>query len=189
MGKRNLVVKEDYEYFHDLCFGEKICNSETIVLDVKDNNKDWLVGNDELEHVSTCNKIKLIVERKLSLFKYGIKLHRPEFIEKPYFRFDSDGPAHRNISEALTDQMVTTPHFNTFNEEGEEYAYKSEILKKDKESNAIMNDLSFGIAHFFQEANIKTNDPEKYPEVRKKNEELFEIEHRIDPLRGINFLE
>ena len=37
------------------------------------------------------------------------------------------------------------------------YKDKSDVLKSEKDAKAIVENLDFGISHFFQETNIKTN--------------------------------
>ena len=188
MNKPNLEIRDNYEYFQELSYAEKNLATNPIVLVPKRNNRDWLKHSTPVDHSTIDENITLIVEKKLSFHKYGIKLHCPEFTEKPYFRFDSDGPAHRNKSESrLSEQIITTPHFNTYDEKGQEFAYKSDALKDEKNAKAIVENLDFGISHFFQETNIKTNGKEEYPEIKFNEPELFEIAPETDPLNGIDF--
>jgi len=190
MSKLNLDVRDNYEYLQKLSYEEKNLSINPIVLEPKKNNGDWLIQSTKIDHFTIKENITLIVEKKLSLYKYGIKLHCPNFTEKPYFRFDSDGPAHRNKTELpLSEQKITTPHFNTYDEKGQEFAYKSDTLKSEEDAKAIVENLDFGISHFFQETNIKTNGKTEYPEIRVDNPELFEIEPETDPLNGIEFLD
>ncbi|EAQ49592.1 hypothetical protein [Leeuwenhoekiella blandensis] len=190
MSKINLEVRDNYEFLQELSYEEKNLNTNTIVLEPKRNNRDWLKQSSNIDHSTIEENITLIVEKKISFFKYGIKLHCPNFTSQPYFRFDSDGPAHRNKSEpSLPEQKITTPHFNTFDEKGNEFAYKSETLKRDEDAQAIAEDLNFGISHFFKETNIKTNGKEEFPEIKIDEPELFEIELDTDPLNGIDFLD
>jgi hypothetical protein len=190
MSKLNLDVKDNYEYFQELSYEEKNLATNPIVLEEKKNNKDWLKQSAKIDHSTINENITLIVEKKQSLYKYGIKLHCPNFTEKPYFRFDSDGPAHRNKTELrLSEQIITTPHFNTFDKKGQEFAYKSKTLKSEKDAQAIVANLDFGISHFFQETNIKTKGKTEYPEIKVNEPELFKIEPKTDPLNGIDFLD
>ena len=190
MGKSNIDIKNNYEYFKDLCYAEKNLKANPIVLEPKKSNRDWLKQSEKIEHSTIDENINLVVEKKISLYKYGIKLHCPNFTEKPYFRFDSDGPAHRNKTELpLPEQKITTPHFNTYDEKGQEYAYKSEVLKNEEDAMAIVKNLDFGISHFFQETNIKTHGKEEYPKIEVNEPELFEVKPENDPLNGIDFLD
>lgn len=190
MSKLNLDVKDNYEYFQDLSYKIKNLPTNPIVLTAKENNKDWLKTSTKIDHSTIPENINLIVEKKRSVYKYGIKLHCPNFTEKPYFRFDSDGPSHRNKTEVpLTQQIITTPHFNTYDDKGQEFAYKSDALLNKLDAKAIVDNIDFGISHFFQETNILTNGKEEYPEIKVHELELFEIEPDNDPLNGIEFLD
>lgn len=190
MNKINIEVRDNFEYFKDLSYEEKNISTNPIILVPKRNNRDWLKKTIKIDHLTIEENITLIVEKKLSFYKYGIKLHCPNFTEKPYFRFDSDGPAHRNKTELpLSKQIITTPHFNTFDAKGQEFAYKSDTLKSEKDAKAIVDNLDFGISHFFQETNIKTNGKAEYPEIKVDEPELFEVELKTDPLNGIDFLD
>jgi hypothetical protein len=75
------------------------------------------------------------------------------------------------------------------NLKGQEFAYKSDALKSEKDAKAIIENLDFGISHFFQETNIKTNGKEEFPKIKVNEPELFEIEPKTDPLSGIDFLD
>ncbi|TCK67207.1 hypothetical protein DFQ05_0980 [Winogradskyella wandonensis] len=190
MSKINLDVRDNYEYFEELTYSEKNIKDNPIILEPKRNNRDWLKQSTKVDHSTIEENIKLIIEKKLSLYKYGIKLHCPSFTEKPYFRFDSDGPAHRNkTDQPLNEQLITTPHFNSFDKKGQEFAYKSDVLKSEEDAKAIVENLDFGISHFFQETNLKLNNGEEFPEIKVTEPELFEIEPEIDPLNGIEFLD
>lgn len=189
MSKLNIDVKDNYDYLKELSYTEKNIDTKLIILEPKRNNRDWLIKTTKIDHSTIDENITLIVEKKLSLYKYGIKLHCPDFTEKPFFRFDSDGPAHRNKDElSLSEQKITTPHFNTYDENGQEFAYKSLVLKNEKDSKAIVENIDFGISHFFQETQIKINGKEDYPEIKVNEPELFEIDSETDPLNGIDFL-
>ncbi|MDT0644970.1 hypothetical protein RM553_19210 [Zunongwangia sp. F363] len=190
MSEINLKVKQNYEYLEELSFSEKNIQEDTIFLKEKNNRKDWLKNSVKVEHSTAKDEMSLIIEKKLFPYKYGIKLHCPNFTEKPFFRFDSDGPTHRNkIENSLAEQPITTPHFNTYDEKGQEFAYKSDILRNDKEAKAIAENIEFGISHFFQETNIKLNGKDEFPGLTTENPELFEIESQTDPLNGIEFLD
>ncbi|MBU2947410.1 hypothetical protein [Zobellia uliginosa] len=190
MSKVNNEVKDNYELLQKLTYGPKNLATDLIILQPKKNNLDWLKQSAKIDHLIIDENITLIVEKKLSLYKYGIKLHCPNFTEKPYFRFDSDGPAHRNKTELpLSEQKITTPHFNTYDDKGQEFAYKSDALKSEEDAKAIVENLDFGISHFFHETNIETNGKAEYPEIKVDEPELFEIEPETDPLNGIDFLD
>lgn len=190
MQRKNKAVKDDFEYYTELTYGEKAVKENPIYLEQKVTHKDWLSKNSIVEHSTINEKVDLTVERKKSLYKYGIKLSCKQFTNEPYFRFDSDGPAHRNTSEhiPLSEQKITTPHFNCFDNEGMAIAYKSDVLKKEGEAKAIVENIEFGLSHFFQETNINQGDDESAPQIELKIPELFEDTSETDPLNGVNFI-
>lgn len=190
MSKINFEVRDNYEYFEELTYSEKNIKEKVIVLEPKSNNSDWLKQTTKTHHSTIEENITLIIEKKFSLYKYGIKLHCPDFTEKPYFRLDSDGPAHRNkTNQSLNEQLITTPHFNSFDSKGQEFAYKSDVLKSEKDAKAIVENLEFGISHFFQETNLILNNGNEFPEINIYEPKLFENKTEIDPLNGIDYLD
>jgi hypothetical protein len=190
MQRKNIEVKNDFEYYTELTHGEKSVKENPILLEQKVTHKDWLSKNSNVEHRNIGEKIDLTVERKKSFYKYGIKLTCKDFTKEPYFRFDSDGPAHRNKSNdiPLSEQKITTPHFNCFDKEGTAIAYKTDTLKNEGDSKAIVENIEFGLSHFFQEANINQDDEKVIPVIELKVPELFEDNTETDPLNGVNFI-
>jgi len=87
---------------------------------------------------------------------FKFKLRCKSLTEEPYFRFDSDGVAHQNKDPEtpLKEQMVTTPHFNSFYRNGRYYAYKTDKLKDNKEAKAL-EDINLCFAHFCFETNLR----------------------------------
>lgn len=190
MKKINIQVKEDFDYFNELTFGSKLLKENPILLVQKINHKDWLSKTINVIHSNVDDNIELLVEKKKSLYKYGFKLICKNFLDEPFFRFDSDGPAHRNAIEniPLNEQRVTTPHFNSFDNNGYYFAYKSDVLKDDGNAQAIVNNLEFGFDHFCKETNINQREKDVIPKVEISNPELFEDNLESDPLNGIDFI-
>ena len=184
----NKEIRDDFDYFLELMDGEKEIEENTIYLEQKPTHKDWLTKTTNINHETINEKIDLTIERKKSYYKYGIKLTCKHLTKMPFFRFDSDGPAHRNISEdiPLSEQKITTPHFNTFDKTGLAIAYKTNILKQENEARAIAENIDFGLSHFCQERNINTN--RKLPEIELEIPKLFEENIEIDPLNGVDFI-
>ena len=184
----NNDIRDDFDFFIELMDGEKKVEKEIIYLKQKPTHKDWLSETVNVNHETINEKIGLIIEKKKSYYKYGIKLICKHLTSTPFFRFDSDGPAHRNISDdiPLSEQKVTTPHFNTFDNTGLSIAYKTETLRKEKDAKAIAENINFGVSHFFQETNINTDG--RFPEIKLNVPELFEETIEIDPLNGIDFI-
>jgi len=171
--KINTEIRDKFELFEDLVNNKKIVVSNQILLKTKENNRFWLKGFSEVTHSKIDAPIYLVVEQSLREEKYGIKLKCSTLANSPFFRFDSGGPAHRNANELipLNEQSILTPHFNTFNEKGQLIAYKTPQLSNEKESNAIVEDINFGLSHFCNVANMSLKN-EDYPEVLEETPEL-----------------
>lgn len=186
----NLEIRDNYDFFIELLNEDKELDADVIYLEQKITNKDWLSNITPVFHSTIEDEINLIVERKRSFYKYGIKLICKTITKEPFFRFDSDGPAHRNrlSNITLSEQIITTPHFNSFNKTGLSIAYKTDTLKQENEAKAITENINFGLSHFFQEANINTEILGRYPEVKLKVPELFDENKETDPLNEVDFI-
>jgi len=162
---------------------EKIVLTEMIQLEPKKSNAKWLSGQSNVQHQTISEGIILLVERSKRDSKYGIMLRCPSLTNEPFFRFDSDGPAHRNDFPdiPLEEQSVTTPHFNSFQENGKSIAYKNETLKKENEAKSIAEDINFGVSLFCMETNSKLEGG-GFPSVVDKEPELA-----FDSIQNINF--
>ncbi len=173
MNKTNKEIKDQFEFFTELVNDEKTVLTETIQLESKRNNAYWLTGQSNVQHKTITEDIALLIERSKRDTKYGIKLRCPALTEEPFFRFDSDGPAHRNDFPdiPLEEQSVTTPHFNSFQENGKSIAYKNDTLKNENEAKSIAEDINFGISLFCMETNSRLEDGD-FPTVVDKAPEI-----------------
>lgn len=183
MSKINKEIKDNPEFFKELLVDKKVVLSSTIQLDHKRNNVVWLSGQSNVQHSNIEDEILLLVDQSKREAKYGIKLRCFTFTKEPFFRFDSDGPAHRNSFPEipLDEQSITTPHFNTFRDDGKPFAYKNDTLKKEKEASEIVNDINFGISLFCMETNAALNDG-NFPEIKEKQPEI-----EFEGTKTINF--
>jgi hypothetical protein len=154
----NEKIRDEYQKYKELVKGYKDSSLKVIELSEKrknhPNTRQRVV---EVTHEKQIEEIYLIVESKVEdkrSFKF--KLRATNFTREPYFRFDSDGVAHYNKSDAipLSEQKIDTPHFNAFDENGKSIAYKTEALKSKGNSEAILNDISLGMAHYCDESNL-----------------------------------
>jgi hypothetical protein len=157
MNKINKDIKEKFEFFQELITLEKQVISTDIYLEPKRNNVRWLIGQSDVQHKSISDDVIFVVEKSKRDSKYGIKLKCNSLSKEPFVRFDSDGPAHRNdfLNIPLEEQSITTPHFNSFNENGLPFAFKNDTLKNDENAQIIVEDLNFGISLFCMETNSK----------------------------------
>jgi len=173
MNKTNKDILDQFDFFKELIIVDKVVLTNRILLEPKKSNAKWLVGQISVQHATISDDISFSVERSKRDSKYGIKLRCPSLTGEPFFRFDSDGPAHRNDYPGipLEEQSVSTPHFNSFNEDGKPIAYKNETLKNDKQAQIITEDINFGVSLFCMESNTKLSTGD-FPTVVEKMPEF-----------------
>lgn len=150
-------IKNNYDLYNQLLKERKSIFTEVISISKNGNNKNYLEESVDLEHNSYDGKTILIINVKVNKLNYfHFKLKCKEVFPKPFFRFDSDGGAHRNYIDEIPaeEQQVTTPHFHFYNQEGINIAYKSDALKDEIQRKAL-EDISLCLSHFFQESNIE----------------------------------
>lgn len=183
MNRTNKDIKDQFDFFKELVSVAKIVLTSTIQLQPKKSNAKWLSGQSSVQHQTISNDIVFFVERSKRDSKYGIKLRCPSLSGEPFFRFDSDGPAHRNDFREipLEEQSVTTPHFNSYREDGKSIAYKNDTLKKEKEAQIIAEDINFGVSLFCMESNLKLSSGD-FPTVIDKAPEI-----EFTAIQNINF--
>ncbi|KQT35523.1 hypothetical protein ASG22_00375 [Chryseobacterium sp. Leaf405] len=188
MSKLNHEIKENFTFFEKLFTEEKIIFDEVIILKNKVNNKRWSESNSKCSISLEIDDLHLIVEKQKADKKYHIKLRTSKLSQEPFFRFDSDGPAHRNNDDniPLAEQKVTTPHFNSFNSLGVSIAYKNKVLQDQDQADIILNDINFGMALFCQESNSKLKN-NLYPQVLENDLQLdFDYEEMFN-FDSLNF--
>lgn len=183
MNRTNKDIRDQFDYFTELLSVNKIALSKIIQLAPKRSNAKWFLGQSNIQHETISDDIILVVEQSKRDSKYGLKLRCPSLSEEPFFRFDSDGPAHRNYLPdiPLEEQSVTTPHFNSYNSAGKSIAYKNDTLKKETEAQIIVEDINFGVSLFCMETNTKLTTGE-FPIVVDKEPEI-----EFDFVRNVNF--
>lgn len=150
-------IKNNYDLYNQLLKERKSIFTEVISISKNGNNKNYLEESVDLENNSYDGKTILIINVKVNKLNYfHFKLKCNEVFPKPFFRFDSDGGAHRNYIDEipLEEQSVTTPHFHFYNQDGVNIAYKSDALKDEIQRKAL-EDISLCLSHFFQESNIE----------------------------------
>lgn len=190
MSKTNKEVRDNYTKYQTLVSGYKDSSVRVIELtEIRKNHPNIRQRIILVNHEKDADEIKLIVESKIvDKRSYKFKLRAEKFTAEPYFRFDSDGVAHYNKSEnvPLAEQKIDTPHFNAFNDKGKSIAYKTEVLKSVKESEAILNDISLGMAHYCDEANVYYQ--REYIEIAQvPSGELNLVLDNLTPLDGVDY--
>lgn len=186
MARINTEIRDQFTFFNELLSELKIVSDSNIRLKAKANNPYWLIGSSTISHNTINEDIVLIVERSQRERKYGIKLRCKTLSSEPFFRFDSDGPAHRNDDPLipLENQLITTPHFNTYNERGKGFAYKNEVLNREKDSKIIIADINFGISLFCVESNCQLSN-DSFPNVI---DIAPEIDFALEPIINYDYI-
>lgn len=181
-------IKDNYSFYRNLLEERKSIFSE--VIEVKSLlNKKLFEENIPVKHPEVVDDMILIVDVSVNNYKYfRFKLRYKEYVDKPLFRFDSDGVTHWNYVDGipLTEQQVKTPHFHKFNEDGIEVAYQT-IQLKNEETKKALQDIEFCIAHFFHECNIRVNNVD-FPTIKVNPDQLDFTYEKIDPNENVMFL-
>lgn len=186
--KKLIQVAEDYEFYKILLEERKSIFSDVIEINSSGNNIHTLEKVEPVIHSSTTDKMVLIVDVKVKNHNFfQFKLRYQPFIPPPFFRFDSDGDAHRNKIDGipLSEQVISTPHFHKFHESGIEIAYKTEMLLNPEQSKAL-EDINACLIHFFNESNTRLKD-EDFPEIKIMSNTLGFSLSNDDPNANIDF--
>lgn len=158
MKHKNLDISNNFKKFQQLLSDRKHSIQKVVTLDTrKPNRNDINYSETTIKHTNIVDEISLIVEAKVTNHKdFKFKLRCKSLTEEPFFRYDSDGAAHQNKNSEipLREQMVTTPHFNSFDSKGRSIAYKTDKLKDFKEAEAL-EDINLCFAHFCFESNLR----------------------------------
>jgi hypothetical protein len=181
-------IKDNYSFYTNLLEERKSIFSEVIEVQTF-LNKKILEENIPVKHPEVVDDMILIVDVSVNNYKYfKFKLRYKEYVDKPLFRFDSDGVTHWNNIDGipLTEQQVKTPHFHKFNESGIEVAYQT-IQLKNEETKKALQDIESCIAHFFHECNIRVNTV-AFPTIKVNPNQLDFTYEKNDPNENVKFL-
>jgi hypothetical protein len=160
--KRLSIIRDNFELYNKLLEGRKSVFSEVIDINDLGNNANTLEKIEPVQHSTITDDMVLIVDVKVNNHNFfQFKLRYKTFVDKPFFRFDSDGATHHNKIDGtpLHLQAVKPPHFHKFNADGIEIAYQTDKLLNETESKAL-EDINLCIAYFFQESNTRLNQDE-----------------------------
>lgn len=184
-------VKENYSKYEELLGKIKNSTKKTITLDeIKGNHQNTRIKRVDVIHKSITEKIELVIESKIANKKdFKFILRAPNFIDKPFFRFDSDGLAHYNRVPGveLPKQKVDTPHFHKYDSEGRNIAYKTIPLSKDNERDALLNDICLCMAHYCDESKTFYNDSNYVEIIQTPLNELDFESNRDNPTEGVDY--
>ena len=115
---------------------------------------------------------------------FAFKLFCDSFMPEPCYRFDSDGPFHRNPESdgvTLSQRQIPTPHFHKYDEKGRVIAYRTNKLIA--EESSLLADYEKAMWHFCDEENVVLQ-----PETHVFTETLQLGAHEfVDPLEGVEF--
>lgn len=182
-------VARRFEAYIAFLKDRKLVQDSPVILKEKRNNVERLDQTTILSAASATGETHLIVEAsKRSPTHFGFKIRAFDFSPSPCFRFDADSGTHNNIRDdiPLSSRQVTTPHFHRCEADGVMIAYKTQTLLDDKNADAIQRDMTFALAHFCQEANIRDVDDE-FPQVLREQPLLPLTDADFDPLNGVTF--
>lgn len=156
--KVNKNILNNLTQYHSLVNGRKNTTEKVLAFNSKKSSrKDLLYLESPVNHVSMQDEIILMIETKINNPKsFKFQFRCSSLCEKPFFRFDSDGAAHKNYDPSipLKLQMVTTPHFNAYDNDGRSIAYKTRTLLDENEAKAL-EDINLSFVHFCFESNTR----------------------------------
>ena len=182
------TIRERFALYRQFIEEQKMVQESPLRLKGGGTNAGWVTAASPLLHPTISEKTEFVAKQSRRNFpKYELKIMAPFLCERPCFRFESDGPPHRNNFPEipLPEQQVTTPHFHHFTRDGYELAYKTDALRNSGNCQAIIRDMSFGVSHFCQEGQIGRLDG-GVPEVQAEGIPLS-LPTNIDPLEGVPF--
>lgn len=164
---------------------KKILSDKIILEEDSGGHSHDKVKVDDMSH-KDLDQLNLHIRFNVVKNKYTLGLRSPDICPKPFFRFDSAGPSHRNKGTELAIQQITTPHFQSYNNEGINIAYKTEEIKNDNIIKEIINDINKGFQLFCDESKSYFNKTE-YPKIIAEKDTLNFPKSSEDPLEGIKF--
>ena len=182
-------IKDDYKKYEILLKERKSIFESVIEVNAIGNDVNTLEEKINVTHNNVDSKIELIVNVKVNNHNFfQFKLRCKDYTKVPFFRYDSDGEAHRNYDDEipLKLQSVNTPHFHYYNEKGVNIAYKTKEME-DPGSMRALEDIAICITHYFHEANIRV-EPENFPTITISTKSLGLDFTEVDPNSNINFI-
>ena len=190
MGKETKIeIKENYGFYDNLLKKRKSIFTQLISISETGNNANTLEKSLQISHSELGSEIVLLVDVKVSNHNFfQFKLRCKDLSQVPFFRFDSDGDAHRNYDEdiPLSQQQITTPHFHYFNDSGINIAYKTPQLLDDVEKQAL-EDINLCIKHFCHECNLRYSQDD-FPDVEILPGALKLKTIKDDPSSNVSFI-
>lgn len=182
------LIKENYNSYTAYLAARKVVASPFVVSEVKDNHPSSLFAKTDLTSTHIFGDVCLSCEIKNSnILDFKLAILSNIIPSKTLFRFDSEGPDHKNKVDyiPLTEQSVPTPHYHQFDNQGNLLAYQTpemadQLKKKD------WKDIEKAFGFFCQMENIHSNQPDDEPRIVAVTGNL-PLDFGDDPTNGLNF--
>jgi hypothetical protein len=181
-------VRDDYALYEQLLLGPKLTQGGDIhVVDTKPSRADWLENRRNVEQLAQPTYLSMlhteIKGKEHPNFKF--LLFTSAFMSTPLANYDALGATHRNryADVPLSEQSITTPHFNRYDEAGHRIAYKTPPLTNPEALDQLTQATNC-IILFYDEFNIR-HTPAGYPAVLMQppaQQSLFSQPIDDDPL-------
>ena len=180
-------IKEKYDSYIAFLSCRKVVKSPFVISDAKERHPSSIYAETEMACNYLFGDVKMSCEIKnsnVSDFSYSIMSSL--IPSKIVYRFDSDGPEHKNKVDyiPLSQQGVPTPHYHQFDMKGNLLAHQSEDMA-DKTKEADWKDVDKVFSFFCQEMDVHAPQTEDKPRLIVSTGTIpFDFE---DPTNGISF--
>ena len=144
---------------------------------------DNQIGNAIVLSAELADDCRLNVDINTERTKsFRFRLFCDNFMKRPCYRFESDGPAHEAPpadDRPLPKRSVPTPHFHRYDEEGRNVPYRTDELVSGEEE--FLRDVQRAFVLFCKEENI---DLRSLPDLVYERS-IFEKNELVDPMEGV----
>ena len=178
-----LQLMDDYNLFMD---SAKKIDTPLNVSKVKGNHRSSLYEEVDLISEENFGETSLVCEvRDKNKYNYSFQILTDSIKNRVISRFDEGNGTHKNNCDdiPLAEQMVTTPHFHRYDENGRFIAYKTYELKQ---LGTTPIKIADGFKSFCSHLNISCNNNIE-PTIEVVEAGALPLEFDNDPLNGINF--
>lgn len=182
------IIKDNYSSYEAYLASRKVVASPFIVSECKLNHPSSICSNSSLSSTHLFGEASLNCEvNSANVSDFSLRILSTIIPSKVLFRYDSDGPDHKNKVDyiPLPQQSVPTPHYHRFDNQGNLLAYQTEDMK-DKAQSSYWKDIENAFDYFCQAGNIHANTPDDKPEI-VVNTGSLPFDFGDDPTNGLNF--
>lgn len=182
------IIKENYTSYEAYLASRKVVTSPFVVSETKSNHISSIYAETPLTSTHLFGEVNLSCEvNNSSICDFSLKILSTIIPSKVLYRYDSDGPEHKNKVDyiPLPQQSVPTPHYHRFDEQGYLLAYQTEEMR---DSSQISNwkDIEKAFDKFCLSGNIHTTIPDDKPKIIINTGSL-PLDYGDDPTNGLNF--